>query len=53
MAADLKPVVAVLALDSTAVRAAATDLVLNRRQAGTETALTEVFGQWVHLGIQL
>ncbi|MFD4659634.1 hypothetical protein ACFWP2_28865 [Kitasatospora sp. NPDC058444] len=53
MAADLEPVVGVLALDGPAVRAAATDLALNRWQAGTETALTEVFAQWVHLGVQL
>ncbi|MFF9646635.1 hypothetical protein [Kitasatospora aureofaciens] len=53
MAADLEPVVAVVALDSPAVRAAVTDLALNRWQAGTETALTEVYAQWVHLGVPL
>ncbi|MER6365734.1 hypothetical protein [Kitasatospora sp. NPDC001527] len=53
MAADLEPVVAVLALDSPAVRAAATDLALNRWRPGTETALTAAFAQWVHLGVQL
>ncbi|MGW3186147.1 hypothetical protein ACWDD9_43450 [Kitasatospora sp. NPDC001119] len=53
MAADLEPVVGVLALDSPAVRAAAADLALDRWQAGTETALTELFAQWVHLGVQL
>ncbi|MET8703499.1 hypothetical protein ABZW10_32285 [Kitasatospora sp. NPDC004723] len=53
MAADLEAVVAVLALDNPAVRAAATDLALNRQQASTETVLTEVFAQWVHLGVQL
>ncbi|MER8103922.1 hypothetical protein [Kitasatospora sp. NPDC094016] len=53
MAADLEPVVAVLALDGPAVRAAATELALNRWQAGTETALTEVYAQWVRLGVPL
>ncbi|MER7850575.1 hypothetical protein ABTZ03_42350 [Kitasatospora sp. NPDC096077] len=53
MAADLEPVVAVLALDGPAVRAAVTDLALNRWQAGTETALTQVYAQWVHLGVPL
>ncbi|MFJ6384702.1 hypothetical protein ACIQI7_32430 [Kitasatospora sp. NPDC092039] len=53
MAADLEPVVAVLALDGPAVRAAATDLALGRWQAGTGAALTEVFAQWVLLGVPL
>nr|BFD96324.1 hypothetical protein KitaXyl93_76840 [Kitasatospora sp. Xyl93] len=53
MAADLELVVAVLALDGPAVRAAATDLALNRWQPDTETALAEVFAQWVLLGVPL
>ncbi|MFJ7912646.1 hypothetical protein [Kitasatospora sp. NPDC096204] len=54
MVADLEPVVAVLALDGPAVRAAATDLALGRWQVGiTGAALTEVFAQWVLLGIPL
>ncbi|MFE7635048.1 hypothetical protein ACFU7Z_13590 [Kitasatospora sp. NPDC057518] len=53
MVADLEPVVAVLDLDGPAVRAAATGLALNRRQAGTEAVLTEVFARWVRLGVPL
>ncbi|MBD0675483.1 hypothetical protein [Streptomyces sp. CBMA156] len=53
MAADLDAVVAVLALDGPAVRAAATDLALSRCRADTGTALTEVYAHWVRLGVPL
>ncbi|MFF2123517.1 hypothetical protein ACFVXH_39935 [Kitasatospora sp. NPDC058184] len=53
MAADLELVVAVLELDGPAVRAAATDLALGRLRADSGAALTEVFAQWVVLGVPL